>query len=203
MKLSAPLAAACAFVAALGVCRAQPPADETRWDAAVKTFVSVLSGEADRDALVKILSDHSWVAPFARNRTESVAVLPNLLGDMRVVSAHACLQPSVTSASDLVADIQADPTIDASIRERLVPADGKDLRAADATMARWFGLALDAQPGDPVALIALYDEGHPASASAPATPPSLTLLLVRGEIEADGSAKISRVLYGTLDAAVK
>lgn len=203
MKLSL-LPAAFAFVAVLGIARAaEPPTEEVQWAEAVKTFVGVLNGSVDKDALDKLLSDHSWVAPFARNRTESVAVLPALLDGMRLVSARPCFQPSVGSATDLVTDIQADPTIDASIRKRLVPTDGEDLRHADSTMARWFSTALDAQPGDPVALIALYDAGRSAGAGEPASPPSLMLLLVRGEIPQGGPPRISRVLYGTLDAAVR
>jgi hypothetical protein len=203
MKLSL-LPAAFAFVAVLGIARAaEPPTEEAQWGQALKTFVSVLDGSTDKEALDKLLSDHSWVAPFARNRTESVAVLPALLEGMRVVSARGCLQPSVASATDLVADIQSDPAIAESIRKRLVPADGEDLRHADSTMARWFSTALDAQPGDPVALIAMYDAGRPSAPGEPATPPSLMLLLVRGEVPLGGTPRISRVLYGTLDAAVR
>ena len=203
MKVSF-LASAVAFVAVLGVSRAANPSpEELRWNSAVKTFVDVLSGSAEKSSLDKLLSDHSWVAPFARNRTESVSILPDLVGGMRVVSAHGYLQPSVTSATDLAADVAADAAVADVIRKRLAVPEGSDLGQANATMARWFSTALDAQPGDPVALLAFYDEGQTASPGVAATTPSLTLLLVRGEFAADGAPRISRVLYGSLDAAVR
>ena len=203
MKLSW-LPPSLAFVAILSVARAaEPVADEARWKASLDAFVHVLEGTAEKDALDKLLSDHSWVAPFARNRTESVAVLPAMLDGMRVVSARACLQPSVTSATDLVADVIADPSIADAVRRKLVPADGRDLRQADATMARWFTLALDAQPGDPVALVAMYRDAEEAADGNAGKPASLMLLLVRGEFTPSGTPRISRVLYGTLEAAVR
>lgn len=203
MKLSW-LPSTLAFVAVLSVSRAAEPSTEERaWSAAVQTLAGVIDGSVERDSLDALLSDHSWVAPFARNRTESVGVLPELLRGMRVVSARGCLQPAVTSATDLIADISADVSIAESIRKKLVPTDPQQLRQADATMSRWFTVALEAQPGEPVAMIALYDEGQSDHAGAPRRPPSLTLLLVRGEFPRGGQPRISRVLYGTLEAAVR
>ena len=198
------LAPAFAFVAVLSIARAaEPPAEEAKWMTAVSSFAEVLEGKADREALDKLLSDHSWVAPFARNRTEAVGVLPQLMDGMRVVSARGCLQPAVTSATDLVTDISANVAIAEGIRKKLVPTDPQALRQADATMARWFSVALDAQPGEPVALIAMYDEGKLSADGLSRTSPAMTLLLIRGEFLADGSPRISRVLYGTLEAAVR
>jgi hypothetical protein len=193
MKLSPLLPATLAFATVMSLARAADPVPpEQQWQLAIQTFAHVLNGTADRDELDKLLSDHSWVSPFARNRTESVAVLPERLTGQRVVSARACLQPSVTSATDLVADIQADATIDESIRRKLVPPEGHDLRGADATMSRWFTVALEAQPGESSA---------PGVASRP---PSLTLLLIRGEFAAtDNAPRMSRVLYGSLESAVR
>jgi hypothetical protein len=205
MKLSPLLSASIAFVAALSLARAADPiTPEQQWQEAIQTFAAVLNGSTDADELDKLLSDHSWVSPFARNRTESVAVLPERLAGLRVVSARSCLQPSVTSATDLIADIQANPNIDESIRKKLVPPEGTDLRGADSTMSRWFTVALEAQPGDPVALIAMYDAGQSNAPGVPSTPPSMTLLLIRGEFAATTNApRMSRVLYGSLEAAVR
>ena len=205
MKCARWLPASIAFVSVLSLARAaEPPSPQESWDEAVRTFAGVLGGSEEHEALDQLLSDHSWVAPFARNRTESVAVLPERLAGLRVVSARGCLQPSVTAASDLIADIRDDTAIAESIRRKLVPPEGQDLRHADSTMSRWFTTALDAQPGDPVALIALYDAGQANGAERPATPPSMTLLLIRGEFAgAAGQPRIGRVLYGTLEAAVR
>lgn len=209
MKLSrsfSPLVpAVLAFAGVLGLARAAEPATpEAQWADAVRTFASVLDGSGAKEELDKLLSDHSWVSPFARNRTESVAILPERLAGLRVVSARGCLSPSVTAATDLIADVQADASIDESVRRKLVPGEGHDTRVADATMSRWFTTALETQPGDPIALIAMYNAGTAASKGRPAVAPSMTLLLIRGEFAGnDNAPRISRVLYGTLEAAVR
>lgn len=205
MKFSPLLPGSLAFIAAFSLARAADPVTpEQQWQAAIQTFAAVLDGTAEATELNKLLSDHSWISPFARNRTESVAVLPERLAGLHVVSARGCLQPSVTSATDLIADIQANLAIDESIRKKLVPPEGLDLRGADSTMSRWFTVALEAQPGDPVALIAMYDAGQSNAQGLPSTPPSMTLLLIRGEFAAStGAPRMSRVLYGSLEAAVR
>lgn len=205
MRLSLALGSL-ALLSVLGLARAadepgNATTDDARWSAAIDTFAGTLNGTIDRSELDKLVAPHSWVAPFARNRSEAVTVLPERLAGLTLVGAHGYLQPSISAASDVIADVSANAAIAPSVKKRIVPAEGTDPRVANATMARWFATALDAQPGDPVAIVVLYDPGQ-AVGDVPATP-QLVLVLARGEFDATGKPTITRVLYGTLDAAVK
>lgn len=171
---------------------------EARWTMNVQAVAGVLNGTLETFELRKAVAGHAWMAPFERNRSESALLISGRLPTRNVVSVRAYLHPSVTSASDLVADLSANGTIAESIRKQLVPPPGRDLRHADATMARWFASALDAQEGDPVALLALYEDGQLTR-----TPPQLHLILIRGEVGLDGEPKVTRVLYGSLDSAAR
>lgn len=197
------LAAPLVFAGVLGWARAQDtaPSEMQRWDEVVQTFAATLRGELDRKSLEPLLTPHSWVAPFARNRSESVAVLPERLAGLAFVGAHSYLHPSISAATDLIADVEANATIDADIRARIIPKDRTNTQPADAIMARWFATALEAQPNDPIALISFYDAGQKTADGV--TKPTLVLVIVRGSFTAQGTCVIDRALYGSLEAAVR
>lgn len=191
-----------AMLTAIGTTRASAPSvEEMRWSESVQTLAGVLAEVAERDRLASIAVPQAWIAPFDMNRTEALTVLPDRLPTTVVVSARAYLHPAVSAASDIVNDLTADGTIDASLLRKLVPNDPATLRQADATMARWFASALDASEGDPVAVLVLYDNGK--SQPTFETEPKLTFILVRGEFDASRIPRVSRALYGPMQSAVK
>lgn len=177
----------------------QPTEQETRWSQTLIALVKVIADGGDPEQLTALAAPSAFVAPFEMNRTESITLLPQRLKTVNVVSARAYFHPSVTSASDIVADLTNAGTIDAATLRKITPGSTEDLRKADATMAHWFTSALEAKPGDPVAVLVLYDDGKGEKPQ----PPSLTFALVRGDFDAAGKARINRIVYGTMDAAVK
>lgn len=191
---------ALSMIAVLGTARAsEPSSEESRWNEALVTVVKVVAGTSEPQELAAIATPSAFIAPFDLNRTESVTLLRDRLPTRNVVSARAYIHPSVSSASDIVADLTSTGTIDPETIRRLTPEDPALLRKADATMARWFATALEAKAGDPVAVMVLYDDGK----GEPQRKPGLTFLLVRGTFDNAGQPHISLILYGTMDAAVK
>ena len=177
----------------------EPVDEEVRWNRAIETFVNVIAGEGDAGDLSTVSAPGAWIAPFDLNRTESLSLLPERLATKTVVSARAYIHPSVSSASDIVADLVAAGTIDAETLRRFTPEDPADLRRADATMARWFASALDARGGDPVAIVVLYDDGN----AEPIHTPAIHFVLVRGESDPANNPRVVRVLYGPASSALK
>ncbi|MFT3786555.1 MAG: hypothetical protein QM770_10360 [Tepidisphaeraceae bacterium] len=176
---------------------------EPAWTKTVDQFARSLAGEHDRDDLMKLFAKGATLRPFDRERTSSLDEMLGKLPGCTLVSAHAYLHPSVSAASDLIADARAlGDSLPQSIRDQILLDDTSALRTADATVARWFTIALEADAGDPVALIALYNDGAAdVAAGRVATNPRLYLLLVHGKTMQDGSMKIDHVLYGDLRQA--
>ncbi len=189
-----------ALLAILGTARAIGPSDEeVRWNQTLLAFVKAISETGDPQELAAVSTASAFIAPFDMNRTESISLLPDRLITHNVVSARAYIHPSVSAASDIIADLTAAGTIDADTLTRITPDDQVETRKADATMARWFASALEVKTGDPVAVVVLYDDGKGESARKP----GLTFLLVRGDYDNAGLPHISRVLYGSMESAVK
>lgn len=177
---------------------AGPTQEETRWNQTLLAMVRVIAEDRDPQELASIASSSAFIAPFDMNRTESISLLTQRLPTRNVVSARAYIHPSVSSASDIVADLTA-AGVDAETMRRLTPEDPAELRKADATMARWFASALEVSAGDPVAVLVLYDDGK---GEVPHKP-GLTFMLVSGGFDAAGLPHLSRVLYGSMESAVK
>lgn len=212
------LAVCVAFLGTLGVARADAPApaepvdpprpatgnDEARWQRVVQVMSRVLDGSLPRADLATAVGDHAWIAPFARNRAESARLLADRVGTtMRLVSARSFIYPSTSAAADLIGDVEKSGNVTAAIARRLKPeeADEDLLRRAESAMSRWLAGALDATPGTPVGVIALYDDGRRGNDVT--TPPALWFVLVRGDFDVKGEPSVSRVLYGTMDAALR
>lgn len=191
---------ALSIAALLGQAHAsQPTEQETRWSQTLIALVKVIADDGDPEQLNALAAPSAFVAPFEMNRTESITLLPKRLTTTNVVSARAYIHPSVTAATDLVGDLTSAGTIDAETIRKITPPAPEDLKKADATMAHWFTSALEARPGDPVAVLVLYDDGKGEKPHAP----TLTFALVRGDFDAAGNARISRIVYGTMESAVK
>ncbi len=197
---SATWISAFAAITVLATARASEPSQQEKvWETQVMTLVEVIAKQTDHHLLTDIVSPSAFIAPFDMNRTESFMVLPDRLMTTNVVSARAYMHPSVTAASDIVADLTANAMIDPQIMQKLVPQKSEDIHRADATMARWFETSLEAKAGEPIAVIVLYDDGK----EEPVRAPALTFVLIRGEITSAGQPRITRGLYGSMQSAVK
>lgn len=178
---------------------AEPTPQERQWDAAVARLVEVISKQADIHSMSDMIAANASIAPFEFNRTESFNLLPDRLPAGRLVSVHSYIHPSVSCASDIVADLSSSGTIDTEIMHKLAPNNEADLRKADATVARWFETALEVKSGDPVAIMVLYDDGK----AEPAHAPQLSFVLIRGEEPSTGQVRFVRALYGPMQSALK
>lgn len=197
---SATWISALAAIAVLASARASEPSQQEKvWEREIMTLVEVIAKQTDHHLLTDICSPSASIAPFDMNRTEAFSVLPDRVVTNNVVCARAYMHPSVTAAGDIVADLTANGTIDAEIMQKLVPQHPDDIRRADATMARWFETSLEAKAGEPIAVLVLYDDGK----EEPIRRPSLTFVLIRGEVTAAGQPRIVRGLYGSMQTAVK
>lgn len=189
-----------AMAVVLGSARASEPLPQERqWEAVVTSLVQLIVEQGDPKHLTPIAAPTAFAAPFDMNRTESFLLLPDRLVTTNVVSARAYFHPSVSCASDIVADLTSNGTIDQETMRKLVPQNEGDLRRADATMARWFEAALEVKSGDPIAAIVLYDDGK----GEPVRKPQLYFILLRGDLSSAGQPRISRALYGSMESALK
>lgn len=194
-----------AFASVLAPAQAQAPTSvdvESRWSRAVIDLAQGIAGELDRDAFDKLFADNATMQAFDRDRVE----LANMVGDRMtaraLVSARSYLHPSVSAASDLVADALKFGALPDAIARDVILDDPAQLRAADATVARWFSVALEAESGDPVAMLAFLDDGAAdVAAGRSASTPKLYLVIVRGKVMPDGSVRVARLLYGDLRQA--
>jgi hypothetical protein len=207
-----------AFCAAVGVARGQfeplplpspepidtSTNDDARWGRIVQVIARVLDGSLGRPDFATAVSEAAWIAPFARNRAEAARLLPDRIPtNLRLISARASLFPSESAATDLVADLERNTLVPPSLLRKFKPdgADDATLRHANETMSRWLSHVLEAAPGTPVGVIALYDDGR--RGIGPAEKPTLVFILVRGDFDVSGVPHVSRILYGTMDAALR
>lgn len=194
-----------ALASILTVAQAQAPTSgdiESRWTRLTADLARGIEGDLDRTSFDGLFDDSSTMQAFDRDRVELAKLIASRMPGRTLVSARAYLHPSVSGASDLVEDALKFGELPDAIARDIIIDDPSQLRSADATVARWFTVALEADAGDPVAMLAFYDEGTAdVAAGRPATSPKLYLVLARGKVMPDGSVRVAKLLYGDLRQA--
>jgi hypothetical protein len=187
------------------VARADAPVDPAaHWSESTARLAGLFDGTVDATALANLVDSTTTLQAFDRDRVESARMLLERVSPREVLSVRSYVHPPVSAASDLVEDLKKAPHLPAPIAEEMLIDEPHALRGADGTMARWFGLTLDAEEGDPVAMIALLDDGAADIASGRvAKEPRLVLLLIKGKVQDDGTTRIVRVQYGDTQQATK
>jgi hypothetical protein len=178
--------------------------DAVAWSQTADQFAAGFSGQHPPEFLQDMLDPSASIQAFDRDRVESARVISSRIAARQVVSVRSYIHPSVSAASDLIEDLKKLDNLPPNLAEQLILNDPHALRQADATMARWFSIVLDAEAGEPVALIALLDDGSAdIAAGRVARDPRLILMLVKGTLAEGRQPRITRIVYGDTDQATK
>jgi hypothetical protein len=114
----------------------------------------------------------------------------------RTVAILIGTDPAVSLASDLWSEIQDDDSIPKDIRDQFSYPPG-DERRANTIAARWLAAETGASPGDPVAMIVLFDDGTAdLEAGRTGREPVAHVILLRGERINEDDIRISRIVHG-------
>ena len=168
------------------------------------------------DALAKLLVHPTDAADFHAALTDDAAIrgidgslaqysqLATTVTDGEVITARGYQMPASTIASDIASDFSASNSIPESIRRVMIPPSDKEMRQANDVATQWISQTLSVSEGQHVGVIILRGK---ASATQPAEIAdegrSLIMVLIKGELNADGTPQITNVVFGDPRTVIK
>ncbi len=166
------------------------------WRDTVEVLARSITREIPGDALAVRLLPSASSRRFGETTVVPADRLLEQIPTMRAVAILIGADPAVSLASDLWSEIQNDDSIPQEIRDQFSYAPG-DERRANSVAARWLAAETGTSPGDPVAMIVLFDDGTAdLDAGRNGREPVAHLVLLRGERINDDDIRISRIVHG-------
>lgn len=166
------------------------------WRDSVDVLARAVSREISPGALVEKLLPSASIRRFGESTVVSADRLLEQIPTKRTVAILIGTDPAVSLASDLWSEIQDDDSIPKDIRDQFSYPPG-DERRANTIAARWLAAETGASPGDPVAMIVLFDDGTAdLEAGRTGREPVAHVILLRGERINEDEIRISRIVHG-------
>jgi len=166
------------------------------WDEMIDQLSRALPG-GDSGAVARLLDESAPVVSFSDARSGGLSTLVSEVDGRILVSSRAYDGACVSLATDLASDLRDNPALPTDVRKALIPETEAQRSRANVTASQWARNAAGASLTDPVALIVFYD-ARPTELSPRQR---LTFVLIRGEKQASGACRITKLVFGDpLDA---